>query len=91
MRRGVIFGVLALAASLAACSDEPSGRWETTDRIEVLANKFDPETVLFHLEKGEICALSDKWHVKDQGYKKISCKKGRGWISNDEHFKKLGD
>jgi hypothetical protein len=76
---------------MTACSYEPHGRWEVTDRVDVLAQKFDPETIAFHLEKGDVCALSDKWYVKDMPYKEVSCSKGRGWISNDGNFRRLRD
>lgn len=91
MKVNVLVLPFMLSISLFACSYEPHGRWEALQQIKVLAQKNDPVTVLFVLEKGDICAMSDKWYVTDMPYKKISCEKGVGWISNDEHLKKLGD
>lgn len=84
-----ILGLVAFA-SLTACSYEPSGRWEATQQVEVLLQKGDLMTVAFNLDARDVCALSDKWHYeKEMRYKEVSCKKGRGWITDDEFFKKL--
>jgi hypothetical protein len=84
--------ITLLMALLTGCSYEPHGRWEATDKIKVRAQRDDPMTIAFHVEKGEVCALSDKWYQeKDLRYKEIICPKGRGWIIDDEHFKKIGD
>lgn len=75
-------------AVTVACSEEPHGRWQATERVEVLPEKFNPSGLAFYIEKGEICALSDKWHNdKDFSYKEVNCAKGRGWIITDDPFK----
>lgn len=76
--------------SLSGCSYEPSGRWAATQRVDVLLQKGDLMTVTFTLNARDVCALSEKWHYeKEMRYKEVSCEKGRGWITNDEYFKKL--
>jgi len=84
----VIAGVMML---LTACSYEPSGRWEATQRVEVYETNDHPLKTRFILEKGEICAISEQTLIrKDLGYKQVSCAKGKGWIA-DAYFKKLSD
>lgn len=80
---GFISISLLAAAALAGCSDEPHGQWVAKKRIEVLKEKGNLDSIAFFLEEGEICALSDKWHVlKEMRYKEVSCPKGRGWITS---------
>lgn len=94
MIRGSLF-VLSLCVifNMTACKEQPpQGKWLATKRIEVHKEKFHPMTIFFYVEQGEVCALGDKWHPdKDLAYKEIVCSKGRGWITDDTHFKKLSD
>ena len=76
---------------ISGCSHEPSGRWEATQSVEVYATNDHPLKVSFIVEKGELCAISEETLIrKDQGYKQVSCAKGKGWIA-DSYFKKLSD
>jgi hypothetical protein len=88
-----VVAVIIALLSFAACGEAPPhGKWEATARIEVLPEKFNPSGLAFYVEKGEICALGDKWHVdKDLSYKEVSCEKGKGWIISAKGFKKLSD
>jgi hypothetical protein len=76
---------------LSACGYEPVGRWEATKQVEVYQKNDHPLTVAFVVEKGEICAISERLFIrKDLAYKQVSCAKGRGWIA-DLYFKKISD
>lgn len=73
----------------SGCSYEPVGKWEATRNVEVYKENDHPLIVSFIVEKGEICAISEKTFIrKDMGYKQVSCSKGRGWIA-DAYFKKI--
>lgn len=78
---------------LTGCSDTPPhGQWEATGSVDVYAEKFKVSKLAFEVQKGDICSLGDKWHAdKDLSFKEVVCKKGRGWIINDENFKKISD
>ena len=85
--------VVAMALfSMLGCSQEPSGRWEATQKVAILSKKGDPQTVAFTLEEGEVCALGSDWHYeKELRYKEVLCSKGRGWVTTGAAFKKLSD
>jgi hypothetical protein len=86
--RFLLSGFIALF-SFSACSYEPVGKWEATRNVEVYKENDHPLIVSFIVEKGEICAISEKTFIrKDMGYKQVSCSKGRGWIA-DAYFKKI--
>jgi hypothetical protein len=88
------FGLLSLMPVLffSACNNSPHGRWEATKKIEVLKERGHLTNVAFFVEIGEVCALSDKWHIqKEMRYKEVVCSKGKGWITDEDHFKKLSD
>lgn len=83
--------LMTLICLLGGCSYEPVGRWEATQRVEVYEKNDHPLKTIFIIEKGEICAISEKVLIrKDLGYKQVSCAKGKGWIA-DAYFKKLSD
>lgn len=76
---------------MTACGYEPEGRWEATSRVEVYEKNDHPLTVIFIVEKGEVCAMSKQMLIrKDMGYSQVSCAKGRGWITSGD-FKKISD
>ncbi|MFG0600535.1 hypothetical protein ACF8PL_10600 [Delftia sp. WSY_4] len=79
------------AATLVACSYEPTGRWEATDTVNIYSNNDHPLVIAFVVEKGEICAISEDIIIrKDLGYAQVSCEKGRGWDKSGR-FKKISD
>lgn len=79
------------ASTLVACSYEPTGRWEATDRVNIYSNNDHPLVIAFVVEKGEICAISEDIIIrKDLGYAQVSCEKGRGWDKSGR-FKKISD
>jgi hypothetical protein len=89
-----LFFLAIFMTIFSACSgaDEyvPAGRWEVMAREEVYKENNHPLTVAFILEKGEVCAVSDKVLIrKDVGYRKISCPQGDGWIFSTLNFKKI--
>jgi hypothetical protein len=84
--------VVSVSLSLSACSYEPHGRWEATKKVEVLKERGHLTSTVFFVEIGEVCALSEKWHLqKEMRYKEVVCPKGKGWITDEENFKKLSD
>ncbi|MFG0789293.1 hypothetical protein [Delftia tsuruhatensis] len=55
------------------------------------AEKGDPQTVAFVLNAGDVCALGQQWSFeKELRYKEVICPQGKGWITFDTPFKKLG-
>lgn len=88
------FTVFYSIINMSGCTEEkpPHGRWEATKNISVYAEKYNPMNLAFEVQKGDICALGDKWHVdKDLSYKEVSCEKGKGWIISAQGFKKISD
>lgn len=87
--------ILSLTTLCACDSPEdfvPAGSWEVLAREDVYENNDHPLKVAFVLDKGEMCAVSEKVLIrKDMGYRKVSCPKGSGWIYSTLNFKKLSD
>jgi hypothetical protein len=47
--------------------------------------------VAFVLNAGDVCAFGQQWSFeKELRYKEVICPQGKGWITSDTPFKKLG-
>lgn len=84
--------ILATSAVLSGCSDSPKGRWEVIAPVKVYAADDDVAPVVFVLQPGDSCALSEDWsYDKAFRFKRVSCSRGDGWITIDKDFKQISD
>lgn len=80
------------AALLGGCADASEGRWDVIAPVKVYADNDDVAPVVFVLQPGDTCALSEDWsYDKAFRFKRVSCSKGDGWVMTDSEFREISD